>query len=321
MHAATAPQIDALFQQAFGRPPTVIARAPGRIEFIGNHTDYNGGAVLGAAINRYVTVAAAPNASGKIRLQSAGADNQIVLDRVPAERVTGTDSWINYPLGVWKSLGDFKLPQPTGFDLYVTSDLPAGAGLSSSAALELATALVLLKLAGHPGLPPAQLAALGRHADRGGLDHATQFLQVAQEFACQSGLGLPHDHVGIEPIPCILGQHAGADLGPGRHQPFGHQRFDRLTDHRAADAQLLAELGLGRHGTTGCVTPGDAGFTEVIHRVAVHVLHRCHGAFRFCWGFCWSYSGRWISYDVYEASWTKGKPESPCDRPTKWRAT
>lgn len=165
MHAATAPQIDALFQQAFGRAPTVIARAPGRIEFIGNHTDYNGGAVLGAAINRYVTVAAAPNADGKIRLQSAGADNQIVLDRVPAERVTGTDSWINYPLGVWKSLGDFKLPQPTGFDLYVTSDLPTGAGLSSSAALELATALVLLKLAGHPGLPPAQLAALGRHAE------------------------------------------------------------------------------------------------------------------------------------------------------------
>jgi len=165
MHAATAPQIDALFQQAFGRAPTVIARAPGRIEFIGNHTDYNGGAVLGAAINRYVTVAAAPNADGKIRLQSAGADNQIVLERVPAERVTGTDSWINYPLGVWKSLGDFKLPQPAGFDLYVTSDLPAGAGLSSSAALELATALVLLKLAGHPGLPPAQLAALGRHAE------------------------------------------------------------------------------------------------------------------------------------------------------------
>ena len=165
MHAATAPQIDALFQQAFGRAPTVIARAPGRIEFIGNHTDYNGGAVLGAAINRYVSVAAAPNAGGKIRLQSAGADNQIVLDRVPAERVTGTDSWINYPLGVWKSLGDFKLSQPAGFDLYVTSDLPAGAGLSSSAALELATALVLLKLAGHPGLPPAQLAALGRHAE------------------------------------------------------------------------------------------------------------------------------------------------------------
>jgi len=153
------------FQQAYGRAPQVVARAPGRIEFIGNHTDYNGGAVLGAAIDRYVWVAAAPNASGRFRLRSASAPKPLDLSSVPETRLTGADSWANYPLGVWRSLKDFKLPRPAGFDLFVTSDLPAGAGLSSSAALELATALALLELAGSKPVAPEQLAALGRHAE------------------------------------------------------------------------------------------------------------------------------------------------------------
>jgi galactokinase len=159
------PRIAPLFLEAFGQQPTVIARAPGRIEFIGNHTDYNGGAVLGAAIDRYVTVAAAPNKTGHFRLKSTSGAQPVDLAAVPAGRLSGADSWANYPLGVWRSLGDFKLPQPAGFDLLVASDLPAGAGLSSSAALELASALALLELAGANPLAPEQLAALGRHAE------------------------------------------------------------------------------------------------------------------------------------------------------------
>lgn len=152
------------FQQAFGVAPAVIARAPGRVEFIGNHTDYNGGAVLGAAIDRYVTVAAAPAAAGHFRLRSTGGNPPVDLSTAIEAKLTGSDAWANYPLGVWRALGDFKLPRPEGFDLLVDSDLPAGAGLSSSAALELATALALLKLAGGE-ISLEQLAALGRHAE------------------------------------------------------------------------------------------------------------------------------------------------------------
>jgi galactokinase len=153
------------FQQAYGRPPAVTARAPGRVEFIGNHTDYNGGAVLGAAINRYVTVAAAPNAAGHFSLRSTSGAKPIDLTAAPTGRLEGADAWANYLFGVWHGLGDFKLPRPAGFDVLVDSDLPAGAGLSSSAALELATALAFLKLAGAPAIAPAQLATLGRHAE------------------------------------------------------------------------------------------------------------------------------------------------------------
>lgn len=153
------------FQKAYGSAPAVIARAPGRVEFIGNHTDYNGGAVLGAAIDRNVWVAAAVNAQGRLRLFSVGGKSVLELPSDPGTKLTGAHSWANYPLGVWRSLKDLGLPWPAGFDLLVDSDLPPGAGLSSSAALELSTALALLKLAGKSDLPLDQLAALGRHAE------------------------------------------------------------------------------------------------------------------------------------------------------------
>src|SRR3954467_8196306 len=94
------------FSATFGRPAEIIARAPGRVEFIGNHTDYNGGAVLGAAIDRYVWVAAAPNPAGRLRLFSSGGSSVLELPADPGAHISGSDSWANYPLGVWRSLRD-----------------------------------------------------------------------------------------------------------------------------------------------------------------------------------------------------------------------
>lgn len=155
-----------LFQARYGRPPQIIARAPGRVEFIGNHTDYNGGAVIGAAIDRYVWVAAARSDTPGRNRFSSGRDGRVLESAdsyLPSS--TTAEPWIRYPLGVWRTLGDFKLNRPEAFDLLVDSDLPAGAGLSSSAALELATALALLKTVEAPTPDPAMLANLGRHAE------------------------------------------------------------------------------------------------------------------------------------------------------------
>jgi galactokinase len=153
------------FQQLYGHPPTVIARAPGRVEFIGNHTDYNGGAVLGAGIDRHVWVAVGPGQPGKMRFAS---DQQDVVQTLPAgttAKQRGALTWLNYPLGVWVSLGKAGVARPAEFDLLVYSDLPGGAGLSSSAALENASALALSKLAGVPVIPPQRLAEIGRDAE------------------------------------------------------------------------------------------------------------------------------------------------------------
>src|SRR6187551_771171 len=117
----SASRLSGLFQQSFGRPPAVTARAPGRVEFIGNHTDYNGGAVLGVAIDRGVEVAAAPAPAGQFRVRSTSGAPAVELTAPLPARLEGADAWANYVVGVWHSLGDFSLPRPAGFDVLVDS--------------------------------------------------------------------------------------------------------------------------------------------------------------------------------------------------------
>jgi galactokinase len=157
-------QLRKKFTAVFGRAPQFIARAPGRIEFIGNHTDYNGGAVLGAAIDRGVWVAVAPRNDRRRRFSSAARARIVSLPAGKPVRQTGGRGWTNYPLGVIAAMPVFGLPEPGGFDCLVMSDLPAGAGLSSSAALELASALAFLALTGRTA-PRETVVSIGRHAE------------------------------------------------------------------------------------------------------------------------------------------------------------
>ena len=133
------------FEKVFGRQPEIVTCAPGRIEFIGNHTDYNGGTVLGAAIDRGVVVALARRSDGIRNFHSTytGATVSLPAAGAPAKQ-TGEASWTNYPLGVLDALPHFRLRAVEGFDYLADSDLPAGAGLSSSAAIELASTLAFL---------------------------------------------------------------------------------------------------------------------------------------------------------------------------------
>jgi len=155
----------ASFRARYGRNPVVIARAPGRLEFIGNHTDYNGGTVLGVSIDRSVWVAVAPHAEAEWRL---GSETHPEIITVPATNApakqSGPARWANYPLGVIAALPKFGLRRPEGFDFLAASDLPSGAGLSSSAALELASALALLALSGQQAAREV-VVQLCRHAE------------------------------------------------------------------------------------------------------------------------------------------------------------
>ncbi|MBI5689722.1 MAG: galactokinase [Verrucomicrobia bacterium] len=153
------------FQRLYGRAPAVLAQAPGRIEFIGNHTDYNGGPVLGAAIDRGVTVALAPRDDGRRRFASEQRPEVATVEaEAPLAPVTGSASWVNYPLGVLAAFAAYGLRLPAGFDYLADSDLPVGAGLSSSAAIELASALAFAHLTGER-LTRDTLVLIGRHAE------------------------------------------------------------------------------------------------------------------------------------------------------------
>jgi galactokinase len=152
------------FRSVYGRDPEIVARAPGRIEFIGNHTDYNGGPVLGASIDRVVEVALAARPDDVWQFASDARPDVVSLPAGAAERQAGESAWVNYPLGVLASLPGFGRLPPGGFDYLATSNLPIGAGLSSSAAIELASALAFLEAAGQ-ALPRPQLVELARHAE------------------------------------------------------------------------------------------------------------------------------------------------------------
>ncbi len=152
------------FAAQFNREPAVVAHAPGRLEFIGNHLDYNGGPVFGAAIDRYVTIAVSPRADNKIVIASESQSVKVetTLDTVAPAK--GETSWGNYPLGMLKVMRDAGMVTPHGFDMAVTNDLPIGAGLSSSAAIELATGCALAKLYNFP-VDKKSIAVLGQRAE------------------------------------------------------------------------------------------------------------------------------------------------------------
>lgn len=155
------------FQELYGYPPEGVWAAPGRVNLIGEHTDYNDGFALPFALPQRTEVAAARRADGTLRLHSADAPSGVVtldLAALDAARPPqGAASWAAYPAGVAWALLDAGLPI-RGADLHVRSDVPAGAGLSSSAALEVATALALTDLYELPLTRP-DLAALARRAE------------------------------------------------------------------------------------------------------------------------------------------------------------
>ncbi|MEI8087998.1 MAG: galactokinase [Opitutaceae bacterium] len=152
------------FRAAYGRSPEICAYAPGRIEFIGNHTDYNAGTVLGAALDRGVWVALAGRADARRQWASDQRPGRVISNPVDSSKRSGPESWVNYPLGVLAALPEFGVAAPAGFDFLAMSNLPSGAGLSSSAAIELSSALAFLEMAG-ARLPRETVVKIARHAE------------------------------------------------------------------------------------------------------------------------------------------------------------
>ena len=132
------------FNELYGAEPRIF-RAPGRVNLIGEHTDYNEGLVMPAAINYSTLVALAPREDRKIKISSEHFPDmpEMDLDRLPQPR----NDWSDYPIGVAVTLqeADHSLQ---GANLLIRGNVPIGSGLSSSAAIEVATALALIDNAG-----------------------------------------------------------------------------------------------------------------------------------------------------------------------------
>ena len=154
-----------LFESVLGTRPSGVWSAPGRVNLIGEHTDYNDGFAMPLAINRRTAVAAALRDDRRIRVTSSFDSSlvEIEIDDISADTVSG---WSAYPLGVvWALRQAAAHPESLrGVDLVIDSDVPVGAGLSSSAALECAVAVALNDL-WQMGLSTMELARIGQKAE------------------------------------------------------------------------------------------------------------------------------------------------------------
>ena len=161
MPSDTPESVAAAFEAAYGFPPAGVWAAPGRVNLIGEHVDYNGGVMLPFAIDRDVRLAARLRDDGVFRAASAQQNGtvEVRLDDVGPRTVEG---WLAYPAGVARLVRD--LGGPNGADIWVTGNIPGGAGLSSSAALECATAVAMVEL-GDVDVDPLALALLCQRAE------------------------------------------------------------------------------------------------------------------------------------------------------------
>ena len=197
-----------LFKKHFHHTPTHIVQAPGRLEVLGNHTDYNNGLVMAVAVDKYIYIAASPRTDGKIELVSTAFVAPEIFS-VSDIKPNSAASWANYVKGVLVQLKKRGVPI-SGFNAAIHSTLPMGAGMSSSAALEVATAMTVRRL--HPftltdiglGTPPTPDA-------KGVLPHVSTTERMNFAKVCRAA---ENEFVGV---PCGILDQVSSLFGKPSH--------------------------------------------------------------------------------------------------------
>ncbi|MFC5928263.1 galactokinase [Cryobacterium melibiosiphilum] len=213
LHQAALSAVQAGFESRFNHAPAGIWSAPGRVNLIGEHTDYNNGFVLPFAIDRRTVVALSPRTDRTVRVASSfgGEAVELSLDQLFPENFTG---WSAYPLGVAWALGQFgaDLDAVSGFEAYIDSDVPIGAGLSSSAAIESAVAMALNDVWAL-GLDRATLAKVGQLAENRAVGAPTGIMDQSASLLGQADSAVFLDCRSLEADVVPLGfDPAGLEL-------------------------------------------------------------------------------------------------------------
>lgn len=227
-----------LFRATFGTGPHAAASAPGRVNLIGEHTDYNGGPVLPFAIKRRAAAAVGPAAPGTLELVSSRDGVVTSFDwreGVPA-------GWSAYLAGVMRELVAHELaPADAGARVAIASDVPAGAGLASSAALTVAAARALARLFG--GDPPRRrVAAIAYRAE--------------------------HHHAGVR---CGVMDHLCAALGRPGHALLIECATLAVREVRFRGEVLLVDTGVRHDLAAGALNERRAECEEAVRRLAIEL--------------------------------------------------
>ena len=265
-----------LFRSRFGGTPDGVWLAPGRANLMGEHTDYNDGFVLPFALSQGVTVAAARRDARRLTLcsrQEPTAAAEIALDGLAPGQVTG---WAAYPAGVAWALEAAGHPVP-GACIAIDSDLPAGAGLSSSAALECATALALTELAltERAGLtvPRRELAAIARRAENEFVGVPSGIMDQSASLLAQAGHALLLDCRSLDTSQVPFAPAAAGASLLLINTRAKHDLVDGEYGQRRAECEEAARR-LGIPSLRSLTTPAEADrlADPVLRRRARHVV-------------------------------------------------
>ena len=232
------------FGESFSGEAPRLATAPGRVNLIGEHTDYNDGFVLPMAIGRAALVAFRPRNDGVLRAHSIAFDEtrEAAISSLAAP---GGHDWFAYVAGVLWAFASEGLPV-CGLDLVVDGDVPIGAGLSSSAALEMATARALGAATGTPW-EPARMAKLGQRAENAYVGMNCGIMDQFASAACEAGSALLLDCRSLETraVPLPKGV-AVVVMDTGARRSLAASAYN---ERRAACERVVAEIARGRPGT------------------------------------------------------------------------
>ncbi len=240
-----AEQVLAAFQKAVPRVKPLLCFAPGRVNLLGAHLDYNGGDVLPVAVDQGVYVAAAMRSDARVSVCSLNEQARFDCDidelaSLAANRL----GWAAYPIGVFLVMSK-KVEMHQGVDLWFAGDVPIGAGLSSSAALELATAFALNELY-QIGFDRVELARIAHQAENEyvGLDCGIMD-QFASALAASGGALLLHCRDGsFEQVPIAADQVEILVMNSLKQRSLGETGFnDRVRECAGALRVLQEECG------------------------------------------------------------------------------
>lgn len=249
------------FERVLGCTPTVVASAPGRVNLIGEHIDYNGGCVLPFAIPQRVVAAAALDTSGFVAVHSGSLNRSARFSAAIAEP-TAPSSWENYIQGMVHELRGLGVSLP-GAKLWFDGDLRPGCGLSSSAALCMAAGYALAELAGVE-IPPVKMARAGQAAEHrfagtpcGIMDQYVSCFGRAEQALLIDCNQLTHEYVPFHANGvCVLAIPSGVK----------HALSDGAYEQRVRSCRTALEV-IRRH---------DPRITS-LHEVDGALLERCRG--------------------------------------------
>ncbi|RBP97233.1 galactokinase [Bifidobacterium aemilianum] len=276
-----AAQAAELFGKTFGRQPQGVWAAPGRVNLIGEHTDYNAGLCLPIALPHRTFLALSPRADSKVRLVSDLQPDKMVYSDLAGLEAGGVKGWMAYPVGVAWALREAGFDGVTGFDGAFVSCVPLGSGLSSSAAMTCSTALALDQVFGlgfgacDEGRLKLIQAAMTAENDMAGA--STGGLDQSASMRCTAGNALLLDFKpGLSPLQ-------GASQEPFDLDKYGlellvvdtqahHQLNDGQYDQRRRSCEEAAAL-LGVDNLrvvadqVAAAADPDAALTQVLNRL------------------------------------------------------